>query len=90
MSVDSKVTIASFVLRLTSARLTPFSPSRAFLTAIGHVPQVIPSTVRMTVEGAASAVTVTISTLTNTASIDVHRLIAYFPCCGRCETGRCS
>ena len=50
----SNVTTASFALRLTSARLTPFSPSRAFLTATGQAPQVIPSTVRTTVELAAN------------------------------------
>ncbi len=41
----SNATAASFDRRLTSARLTPFSPSRAFLTATGHLPHVMPSTV---------------------------------------------
>src|SRR5439155_12997454 len=51
----SNATAASFDRRLTSARLTPFSPSRAFLTATGQLPHVIPSTVRITVEVSASA-----------------------------------
>ena len=51
----SNATAASFDRRLTSARLTPFSPSRAFLTATGQLPHVIPSTVRTTVEVSASA-----------------------------------
>src|SRR5215467_1674957 len=42
----SKATTASFDLRLTSAPFTPFSPSRAFLTATGQAPHVIPSTAR--------------------------------------------
>ena len=48
----SKMTSACFVRRLTFARLTPFSPSRAFLTATGHVPHVMPSTESVTVEAA--------------------------------------
>ncbi len=48
----SKTTSACFARRLTSARLTPFSPSRAFLTATGHVPHVIPSTKSVTVDAA--------------------------------------
>src|SRR6266403_1517404 len=52
----SKATAASFALRLTSARLTPFSPSRAVLTAMGQLPPVMPSTLSTTVEVMANAV----------------------------------
>jgi len=51
----SNATAASFDRRLTSARLTPFSPSRAFLTATGQAPHVMPSTASTTVEAPASA-----------------------------------
>jgi hypothetical protein len=53
--VASNVTRASLSRKLTSARLTPSSPSRARLTARGHVPRVMPSTASTTVVGAARA-----------------------------------
>src|SRR5712691_211066 len=50
----SNVTRASLLRKLTSARWTPGSPSRARLTATGQAPQVIPSTASTTVDCAAS------------------------------------
>src|SRR6266852_1273983 len=50
----SNVTRASLSRKLTSARCTPGSPSRARLTATGQAPQVIPSTDSTTVDCAAS------------------------------------
>src|SRR6266446_648798 len=50
----SNVTRASLSRKLTSARCTPGSPSRARLTATGQAPQVIPSTDTTTVDCAAS------------------------------------
>src|SRR2546422_3140546 len=84
----SNVTTASFALRLTSARLTPFSPSRAFFTPTGQAPQVIPSTARTTFDGAADAVCAPTSRPSSKAKADAHRLIASLPYCGRCALGR--
>src|SRR5712691_6636142 len=50
----SNATRASLSRKLTSARCTPGSPSRARLTATGQAPQVIPSTDNTTVDCAAS------------------------------------
>src|SRR3989442_13035619 len=84
----SNVTTASFALRLTSARLTPFSPSRAFFTPTGQAPQVIPFTVKTTVNVAANAVCVTTSRPSSTATTDTHRFIAFLPWWGRQEADR--
>src|SRR5712692_4558963 len=86
--VGSYTTTASFDRRLTSARLTPFSPSRAFFTPTGQAPHVIPSTARTTVEVAAIAVSETTTRPSSRASTDAHRLIAHLPCCGRREADR--
>src|SRR5262245_59308949 len=75
----SNVTTASFALRLTLARVTPFSPSRAFFTPTGQAPQVIPSTPRTTVEVAAEICAKAIRP-TITATIETHRFIASLPC----------
>ena len=50
----SNVTRASLSRKLTSARCTPGSPSRARLTVTGQAPHVIPSTDSTTVDCAAS------------------------------------
>jgi hypothetical protein len=76
----SKLTTASFARRLTSARLTPFSPSRAFLTAMGQAPQVIPSTERTTVDVAASETFVMNRSPRRTATSDASTFIASVPC----------
>src|SRR5215475_10468782 len=73
----SKATTASFDLRLTSARFTPFSPSRAFLTATGQAPHVIPSTARTTVEVAAIPTFTAITRPTNKARMVAQRFIAF-------------
>src|SRR5499433_3330764 len=82
----SNVTTASFALRLTSARLAPFSPSRAFLTATGQAPHVIPSTARTTVEVAADAAWVKAESASIRARAETHRFIASLPYCGPCGT----
>src|SRR3989442_5228120 len=58
----SNVTRAYLSRKLTSARCTPGSPSRARLTATGQAPQVIPSTDSTTVDCAASTTCATNST----------------------------
>src|SRR5713226_4858354 len=63
----SNVTRASLSRKLTSARCTPGSPSRARLTATGQAPQVIPSTDSTTVDCAASTTCAAISS-TNAAT----------------------
>jgi hypothetical protein len=86
----SKATTASFALRLTSTRFTPFSPSRAFLTATGQAPHVIPSTARTTVEVAARPTSTAINRPSSRAMRDAQRFIAFPPCRGRREARRCS
>ena len=82
-SAGSNLATASFAARLTSARLTPFSPSRAFFTPTGQAPQVIPSTVRTTVEVAATAGYATTNRPSIAARTEPRRVIASLPCCGR-------
>src|SRR5713101_5789622 len=53
----SNVTLASLSRKLTSARCTPGSPSRARLTVTGQAPQVIPSTNSTIVDGGAASAT---------------------------------
>ena len=48
---------ASLSRKLTSARCTPMSPSRARLTATGQAPQVIPSTESTIVDACAASTT---------------------------------
>ena len=86
----SNTTTASFARRLTSARSTPFSPSRAFLTATGQAPHVIPSTARTTVEVAAKAAFAMSARPSRRMRVDSVVLIASLPCRGRCDRRRCS
>ena len=84
----SNETTASFSRRLTLARFTPFSPSRAFLTAMGHAPHVMPSTARTTVEVDASAVFAISARTSSRLSIETRPVIACLPCCGRRDRRR--
>jgi hypothetical protein len=80
----SNTTTASFAAKLTSARLTPLSPSRTRLTAMGQVPHVIPSTASTTVEVAAASATFgSRASNSNESQTRRHGLMVSLPCHAR-------